>query len=363
MEARLKPAATLIKPLWKQVLPSLLVVLLVLALSVCGVSGANPTATATSAENPKLLIQLPEDEGAHDAGIEWWYFNGHLADESAAKYSFHFVTFQSRPSGGVAGQLLQLGWSDHTSGLYLTSEQANLAVAAATPGGFDIQVSGWRMSGDGTEYSLAFDIGGYLLELKAISVKPAVLHEKTGLVSLGPAGATFYYSRTRLDLAGTLTLDGEPRTVNGTAWMDHQWGEFSSQQVGWDWMSLQLDDGSELMATQVWDPAAKHPFAAYGTYVSPDGIVQYLKESDIELKPTGSWTSPATGTVYPMGWEFSVDPLELSLALMPVKQGAEFLPGRYGTPSYWEGAVSVEGTLLSTSVTGKGFVELVGYSR
>ena len=342
-------------------LPTMSVILLVLALSACGGSGANPTATATPADTPKLLSLLPEDEGAHDTEIEWWYFNGHLADESAAKYSFHFVTFQTSPSGGAAGQLLQLGWSDHTSGLYLTSEEADLTVAAATPGGFDIQVSGWRMSGDGTEYSLAFEIGNYLLDLTAISIKPAVLHEKTGLVSLGPAGATFYYSRTRLDLAGTLNLDGEPRTVNGTGWMDHQWGEFRSQQVGWDWMSIQLDDGSELMAALVREAVGQRPFAAYGTYVSPDGAVQHLKESDIELTPTGSWTSPATGTVYPMGWKFRVTPLELSLALTPVKQGAEFPPSRYGPPSYWEGAISVEGTLGSTSVTGRGFVELVGY--
>ena len=342
-----------------------MVIISVIVLSACGSPRANPTATASPAavgssrvDIAKPLILLPEDEGAHDAGIEWWYFNGHLADESAAGYSFHFVTFQTRPNGGAAGQLLQLSWSDHTKGLYLTSEQAGFSVVPPTPGQFDIQVSNWRMSGDGNEYSLAFRTGVYFLELNATSIKPPALHPKTGLVNLGPAGDTFYYSRTRLDLSGTLTLDGEFRKVKGTAWMDHQWGEFSDQQVGWDWMSLQLDDGSELMAVQVRNGVGQRPFA---TYVSQDGTVRHLEESDIKLKPTGAWASPATGTVYPMGWKFDIDPLGLRLSLTPVQEKAEFPASRFGPPAYWEGAVSVQGTLGSTPITGRGFVELVGY--
>ena len=362
MNAHLHPPGMIDAHRWTRRLPALALVLLALIVTACGGPGASPVPTTSPAELAPPLVKLPEDEGAHSAGVEWWYFNGHLTDESKREYSFHFVTFQTRIADGATGRLLQLSWGDHANGLYLTAEKAALATAEATPGRFDFQDSGWRMSGDGTGYALSFDTGGYFLDLQATSRKPAVLHQGTGLVKLGPAGNTFYYSRPRLDVSGTLTIDGQPLRVNGAAWMDHQWGEFTSRQVGWDWMSIQLDDGSELMAALVWDPDGHQPFASYGTFITGDGAVRRLEEEDFRLTPAGSWTSPATGTVYPMGWDFSAGLLDLALTLTPVQQDAEFSGSRYAPADYWEGAVSVAGTLKGSPVTGKGFVELVGYA-
>ena len=344
---------------WTSSLVLVLVLLIPLAVA-CGGSGAADDG------GQDLLINLPADEGAHQAGIEWWYFNGHLTDDSARDYSFHFVTFQigtSQAAGDVsqAGQMLQLSWGDHTEQVFLTGEKVSLVTPGATPGSFALDLSGWQMSGDGKQYKLAFDPGGYSVTLIAVSLKPAVFHQRTGFVKLGPAGETFYYTRPRLEISGTLTIDGVPRPVSGTGWMDHQWGEFVSRQAGWDWMSLQLDDGSELMAVLVWDPEGRQPFTSYGTYVTADGAVRHLVDGDVILTPTGSWTSPSTGIVYPMGWDLSVEPLELELTLTPAQQNAEYPKSRYGPPGYWEGAVSLAGTVGGSPVTGKGFVELVGY--
>ena len=361
-----------------RLLPALLVLLALLVLGACGGSGPAlaPTATPSPAptstpvavttatpspDAPASPLKLPEDEGAHDTGIEWWYFNGHLADGAGNRYSFHFVTFQRAVGAGAIAQLFQLGWSDHARGLYLTGEEANLTAAVPSPGQFDVQYAGWSMRGDGVDYALFFDTGEYSARLTATSLKPAALHQGNGLVSLGPAGYTYYYSRSRLDISGSLDINGQPREVTGTAWMDHQWGEIGSRKVGWDWMGLQFDDGSELMAVLVWDPDGHHPFAGYGTHITPDGAVRHLDPKDIRLTPTGSWTSPATGVVYPMGWDFTVGPLELDLALIPVRQDAEFAGSRFVSAAYWEGAVSVEGTRGGTAVTGRGFVEMVGY--
>lgn len=312
------------------------------------------------------LINLPADEGAHPAGIEWWYFNGHLTDDAARDYSFHFVTFQigSNQTGSdvsQAGQLLQLSWGDHAKQVFLTGEKVSLKTLDATPASFAVDLGGWRMSGDGKEYSLAFETGVYSASLSAHSLKPAVFHQKTGFVNLGPAGDTFYYTRPRLEISGTVTFDGVARPVSGTGWMDHQWGNFVSRQVGWDWMSLQLDDGSELMAVLVWDPEGRQPFTSYGTFIATDGTVRHLEVGDIILTPTGSWTSPSTSVTYPMGWDLNVPPLALELALSPPQPNAEFPKSRYGPPGYWEGAVSLAGTVGGSPVTGKGFVELVGY--
>ena len=336
-------------------------------------SSANAAASAIQGESGPAagngalaLVKLPADEGAHNAGIEWWYFNGHLADDLAQGYSFHFVTFQTggnSPQASQAGQLLQLSWGDHAGGTYLTAEKLNLRAAEAVPGSFAVRSAGWFMSGNGSDYALAFDVGMYSVELQAASRKPAALHQGTGLVSLGPAGDTYYYTQPRLELSGILTVDGQPRRVSGIGWMDHQWGEFASRRVGWDWMSLQLDDGSELMAALVWDPDGRQPFASYGTFISSDGAARRLGEGEIRLTSVGSWTSSTTGTVYPMGWELSVTPLRLRLILTPVHQDSEFPRSRYGPPAYWEGAVSLAGEVGGSLATGRGFVELVGYGH
>ena len=349
-------------PLFIHTRASSLIVVLALLMTLAAACG-NQTGAATS---PQLLINLPVDEGAHSSGIEWWYFNGHLTDDAARDYSFHFVTFQigsnySEGDASQGGQLAQLSWADHANQVYLTGEKVSLRTPDPVPGNFDFDLSGWQMSGDGKEYALAFDTGTYSASIGAISVKPAAFHQKAGFVDLGPAGDTFYYTRPRLELVGTLTINGIDRPVTGTGWMDHQWGDFVPRQVGWDWMSLQLDDGSELMTVLVWDPEERQPFTSYGTFIATDGTVRHLVDGDVVLTPTGAWTSPSTGVVYPMGWELNVEPLSMELTLSPAQRYAEFPGSRYGPPGYWEGAVAITGAVGGLPVAGKGFVELVGY--
>ncbi|PKB81528.1 MAG: hypothetical protein BZY88_06315 [SAR202 cluster bacterium Io17-Chloro-G9] len=318
---------------------------------------ADPPAEAATS------VSLPGDEGTHDTSVEWWYFNGHLTDEEGDQYSFHFVAFQSEAIGGVTPHLFQLSWADHARGEHITDEKPAFITVETTPDLFDISTSGWRMRGDGSIYDLTFDTGQYSVDLRAVSAKPAALHQGTGLVSLGRAGETFYYSRTRLEVSGSVTLAGTGGRlpVQGVSWMDHQWGELTVQPVGWDWLSLQLEDGSELMAALVWDPEGHEPIAQYGTYVAIDGSAHSLDGGEIVLTPSGSWTSPTTGTVYPMGWSLGIDSLALSVELIPVQQDAEFGDSRYAPAAYWEGAVSVTGAKEGQAVSGVGFVEMVGY--
>ena len=192
-------------------------------------------------------------------------------------------------------------------------------------------------------------------------MKPPVLHQGIGLVNLGPAGDTFYYSRTRLELTGSITVDGEQRPITGLTWMDHQWGDEISLRVGWDWASVQLDDGSDLMAVMVWDPSDRTPFSGYGTLVSPDGSALTLEQDDVSITSSEIWTSPVTGIEYPIGWTLSIPSLDLSLALEPALVDSEFAGSRYTPAAYWEGEVKVSGTRNGQAVGGRGFVELVGY--
>ena len=229
-------------------------------------------------------------------------------------------------------------------------------------GEFDLPTAGWRMSGNGETYHLSFGTGDYTVELEAVSQKPAVLHHGSGLVDLGMAGKTYYYSRTRLETSGTVSVSGVSRPVTGVSWMDHQWGDFTTGGIGWDWLSLNLDDGSDLMVSVVWEQDGHKPVSTYGTYVPADSGPLHLSGNDISLDSAGTWTSSVTGAVYPMNWRLRVDSLELDLTLIPSMEEAEFALSAFIPMVYWEGSVMATGTKNGASVAGRGFVELVGYA-
>ncbi len=331
-------------------------------------SSPEPTATATAlpptaTPTPEGAARLPQDEGAHFTDLEWWYFNGHLATEDGQEFSYHYVTFQSALLGGLTSRLAQLSWADHDQGLHLTDE----AAAFITPeeplsGEFDVPVAGRRMSGNGEVYHLSFGIGDYVVELEAVSQKPAVLHYGTGLVDLGIAGKTYYYSRTRLETSGTVSVAGVSHAVTGVSWMDHQWGDFTTLGIGWDWLSLNLDDGSDLTLSVVWEQDGQKHIDTYGTFVPADSDPIHLSESDISLEPTGTWTSSVTGGVYPMGWSLRIDSLGLDLTLTPTMEEAEFTLAGFVPVLYWEGSIKATGARSGAPVAGQGFVEMVGYA-
>ena len=320
------------------------------------------TSTHTPAPVQEQMVRLPDDEGPHFTDLEWWYFNGHLAAEDGQEFSYHFVTFQSVLPSGLTTRLAQLSWADHLNGLHLIEENAELPVPEESLGEFDVPVADWEMSGNGENYGLSFGIGDYSVDLKAVSRKPAVLHNSTGLVDLGIAGKTYYYSRTRLETSGTVTIAGVAHPVTGTSWMDHQWGDFTTMGIGWDWLSLNLDDGSDLTISVVWEQDGREPIDSYGTYVPAGSPPVHLPGSEISLQPTGTWTSADTGGVYPMNWELRVDSLGLDLALTPTIEEAEFALSAFVPIIYWEGSISAMGTKDGGPVAGRGFVEMVGYA-
>ncbi|MBC8281408.1 MAG: hypothetical protein H8E48_11515, partial [Chloroflexi bacterium] len=200
----------------------------------------------------------------------------------------------------------------------------------------------------------------FSLDRRAPPTRPPIL-PGGGLVTFGLAGDIFYYTRTRLDTTGSITVNGEQRSITGVSWMDHQWGDIFDQGVGWDWASVQLDDGSDLMAVQIWDPSNRAPFSGYGTLLSADGSTLTLDQSDVSITSEQTWTSPDTGVEYPSGWSIDIPSQEMNLLLEPVLVHSEFAGSRYTPAAYWEGEVRVTGTRHGETVSGRGFVELVGY--
>ncbi len=324
-----------------------------------------PTLTPAPPTPSAARVVFPDDEGPHDTPIEWWYFNGMLRDGAGGEYSYHFVTFQSEGTPEATPHLLQATLGDHRSGAHYAAETLGLAPVHPEATGVDIATGDWLMRGGPDGYDMRFQISGpdgpIDLELSAVSQREPVLHGGSGLVDMGPeAGSTYYYSRTRLAVSGWIEDAGGRREVSGPGWMDHQWGDITRRDIGWDWSSIQLDDGSDLMVAVIWDPDGRRRLAGHGTYREPDGDVSHYDEDEISITAQGAWASPDTGIEYPSGWRVKVAPLGLDLELTPFVEQAEFTSGVIRV-SYWEGAVSVSGQRGGQPVTGWGFVELVGY--
>ena len=339
---------------------------------------ATPAPTPTPVPpppTPEPLVVFPADEAPHDTPIEWWYFNGMLRDDAGGEYSYHYVTFQSEGAPGVTPHLLQATLGDHGRGVHYAAETAILAPERPEARSVDVETRGWRMSGSSEGYEMRFHFGegegAVALELRAAPRREPVLHGGSGLVHMGAeAGYTYYYSRTRLHVTGWIEDAAGRRPVVGPGWMDHQWGDITDTRIGWDWASIQFDDGADLMVAVVWHTDGRRRLSAHGTYLERDGTATYFGEDGedeydggdggLSFTAQGLWTSGETGIEYPMGWQVEIAPLGLRLELTPYLKQAESASGILGV-SYWEGAVSVAGQREGRPVAGWGFVELVGY--
>jgi len=332
---------------------------------------------------------FPEDHWAHDGyRTEWWYFTGHLhtGDVSRPRFAYQFTFFrigitEERPaldsawvtSSAIMGHaaVTDLSTGRHVFSEVLHREIPLLAAFEEHPA----ERIGWSRAPAGTKALWWLDWSGEGFELSAADDRQGMSFRLTtriddAVVFQGPLGlsrkadsenaASQYYSFTRLPTEGTLTWDGERFDVRGTSWMDKEFSSshLADHQAGWDWFSLRLDDGRDLMLYLMRASDGSVDFAS-GTLVDPTGSdrVVYLDEDDFEVSVLGHWSSPSTGARYPSRWRIRLDSgLTLEVrAAVPDQENRSRLPGGV---YYWEGAVEIDGR-----ATGVGFVELTGYGE
>ncbi len=230
----------------------------------------------------------------------------------------------------------------------------------------------WTMAGGGGTDQLQAMAGadevdgdpvdGFGLDLRLTARKPAVLHDGDGWIDFGPAGGSYYASRTDMAATGTVTLGGETLAVEGDAWFDHQWGDFISVGGGgWDWFAVNLDDGTDLTLSLVRGADGAYPLV-YGTLVDPDGTARHLDADDFTVDVTDRWTSPATGATWPAGWRVRLPGEGLDIGLRPSVAQQELDTRPTTGVVYWEGSQVVTATRDGRPVSGEAYVELTGYA-
>lgn len=354
-------------PVWCRGCFVLLVLLLLVALP-----GAVAAQSATSIASPiagdaPIPVELPRDDGPHDVATEWWYYTGHLLTPSGDRYGFQYVIFKAK-RGDLLGYVGHFAVTDNPRARFAYDERIAAAAGVSRPGpgpdggGFDLTLGDWRMSGANGEDELRAAMPGYAIDLALDPGKPAALHDGDGFIRYTADSASYYYSRTRMPISGTLTLDGEAVPVTGEAWMDHQWGDFQTyQEGGWDWYAIQLDDGRDIMLYVIRDPAG-NPAIVDGSIVAADGSLTILDEGDFTVAGTDTWTSPETGTTYPSGWRATIPAQDLSLIITPSLPDQELDTRATTGVIYWEGEATVAGTSRGEPIAGLAYVELTGYA-
>ena len=192
---------------------------------------------------------------------------------------------------------------------------------------------------------------------------PPILHGDRGLFQKGfePGAASYYYSQVQQPTSGTLTLQGQNYAVTGITWTDHEYATnpLSAGTRGWNWFSLQFDNGAALMLYLLrHEDGSPEPTSA-GTYVSADGTITPLSWRDWRLDVMDTWKSAKSSAAYPAQWRLSIPKLDLTLSGKPLMPNQELTTS---TASYWEGAVAFQGKLQGEEADGKGYVELTGYA-
>jgi predicted secreted hydrolase len=331
-------------------------------------------------------FDFPKDHGAHPGyQTEWWYYTGNLRSEQGGRYGFQLTFFrrQISPPGAdrdwpnpasawrtqqiflAHAALTDIGEKRFFHDEQMSREMPGLAGAHQEDGATSIFVKNWSMNSDGNEHLLKVDAETFDFNLKLKSDKPPVLHGEAGYSRKGatPERASCYYSFTRLHAEGSVTLNGTPIPVQGTAWMDHEFGSapLESNLEGWDWFSLQLSNNAELMIYLLRKKDGTYSEASSGTFVNASGKVDHIDYDAIGLEILDHWKSPRTGVVYPSSWQLKVQPLQLHLNIVPNLQDQELQTPESTRVIYWEGSVSTSGSSAGQSISGEGYVEMTGY--
>ena len=347
---------------------------------------AMPAALAAFEQaRPGYAFEFPRDYFEHpEFQAEWWYYTGNLATREGRRFGFELTFFRVGLSPELEAQgvwdldqvyVAHFVLTDIETGRMLKRERTNRGgpgLAGASETSRTVWNGNWSV-----EYQPHDPLrptqrmwAGHeeaALSLSLVPAKPVVVHGENGVSRKGGGDgqASHYLSFTRLIASGMVEMDGADYEVEGSAWMDHEFftNSLSRELVGWDWMSIQLDDGTDLMLYGLRDAEGRHGEFSSGTFVETDGQVSHLTSKDFRLTPGRVWRSPDTGAEYPVEWAVEVPVLDLRLDVRPLLDSQEVFSERSYMPVYWEGAVTYFGKRIDRPVEGRGYLEMTGYDK
>jgi predicted secreted hydrolase len=347
--------------------------------SVLELQAATPVEGFARAERVRPIV-LPDDHGPHlGFQTEWWYYTGNVETAGGRHFGYQLTFFRrgltpptaTRRSDMAAQSIYfaHLALTDVDSGQHRAWERFSrgaAGLAGADGQDFRVWVESWSaqaLDADGSDIHLVANADDVGLDLTLRSRKPLVAHGDHGLSAKGdePGNASYYVSYTRMETDGRMTTNGDAHEVLGLSWFDHEWSTsaLGPNAVGWDWFSLQLSSGAEIMYFQIRDQDGSVEPVSAGTWIEPDGGSQPIAGDEIEIEVLDHWISPDTQARYPSRWRVRLPGRGLDLTVEPWLLDQEMNVSLV----YWEGAVRLAGTQDGAPVDGNGYVELTGYAE
>lgn len=325
---------------------------------------------------PGAAMRFPADHGDHPAfRTEWWYVTGWL-DTPAGKRGFQITFFRTKPDLGpdittdnpsafVPHQVIfaHAALADPARGRLRHAARiarAGFGLAGAKLGDMDVMVDGWRLyrAADGRLHAKVSG-DGFAFDLAFTPTQSVILQGDAGFSRKGPGAgeASHYYSWPHLKVSGRLIEKGRAVPVTGQAWLDREWSStlLNPKAVGWDWLGLNMDDGSAVTLFRVRDAKGSSVWAG-GSHRSKAGVLTVLKPADVRWQAGGWWQSPRSKARWPVRptAALKVAGIWRELPVAPMMADQELDSRMSGGPVYWEGAVTVPG--------GRGYLELTGYA-
>ncbi|MDD5479527.1 lipocalin-like domain-containing protein [Rhodoferax sp.] len=335
------------------------------------------------------VLQFPRDLGSHpDTAIEWWYVTGQLK-AGAAVFGFQLTFFRSRvpstqtmTSAFAAKQLVfahaavtdvtaQQLWHDQRIARSTGAISSAVDLAHTRETDTDIQLSDWTLTRDRTSYQAQASAADFAFDLRLLESQPLLLQGDQGWSRKGPAPhqASFYYTLPQLQASGTLQLAGRTLQVQGTAWLDHEWSQslMPPDAVGWDWLGMNLTDGSALTAYRLRSQQGDTVWAGGSVRAADQVAAEVMAASDVVFTPGRLWKSPHSGSVYPVEWGLQITRRPLGAPAVTERYQVKAmvdnqeLDSRQSTGAvYWEGLsqlLDAHGRVL-----GQGYLEMTGYA-
>ncbi|MDD2879082.1 MAG: carotenoid 1,2-hydratase [Rhodoferax sp.] len=335
----------------------------------------------------KRALQFPRDLGSHpDFAIEWWYITGQLQAEER-QFGFQLTFFRSRVpvtqgmrSAFAAKQLIfaHAAVTDvagkrllHDQRIARASGAAQVDLASASSVDTDITLGNWSLTRQAAGYQAQASGPGFAFTLALRETQPLLLQGDQGLSRKGPQAEqmSFYYSLPQLQASGQLRLDGQTLNARGQAWLDHEWSQslMHPDAVGWDWIGMNLSDGSALTAFRLRTKTGDALWSGGSYRVAGQVSPEVFRPEDVVFAATRFWKSRATGTTYPVAWSVAITrrtvtgvPSTERYVVNAVVDQQE-LDSRQSTGAiYWEGLSELfdsQGKLI-----GRGYLEMTGYA-
>ncbi len=317
---------------------------------------------------PGTYIYFPEDEGVHHAEpTEWWYLTGHVYGETSGDYYTLMLTYFYYPYQGLHGfrifnitnETKDLFYPQTLLVLYNTIAADSLHIVC-DPIGAPIETWKNLIDPDSTmipfqyEVEASQDHGSISLVLDTYK-RPLIVGDSGYLYQGGYGNFTYYYSQTGLNIAGTITVDDFTENINGTGWIDRQYGTFNPYTgEHYEWFSVQLSNGIDLNIWNIFTPDYQIPdtstYVLCSMYINDSTSVSFR---DFTLQRLKYSYLPDTALCYAQQWNFKYDNIDLILTTLSPEREVE-IPLRF-----YEGALEISGTYDGKDVSGFGFAELL----